>query len=270
MIEYDSAKRPPPFIDEFIQIINYRDLVLLMVEGILKNRYKRSALGVLWMFLNPLLQTIVLSIAFGVLFRSSIPNYAVYLLSGLIAWNFITQTTQYAMGMMVNSGSLLKRIYIPRATYIFASIGNGLVNFLISLVPLAVIAIFFDHPFKASWFFLPISILILSLFTLGLALFLATVAVFFTDLIDIYQIIIQALFFLTPLIYPLSIIPDHLRVYMALNPFAVFIELFRTPIYYNTIPDTGVIVSSLLITLVMLTIGWMSFANKADQLAYHL
>lgn len=96
-MEYDSNKRLPLFIYEFIQLFYYRDLIILMTGNILKNRYKRSILGVLWMLLNPLLQTIVLAIAFGTLFKSSVPGYHIYLLSGLIAWNFITQTTQYSM-----------------------------------------------------------------------------------------------------------------------------------------------------------------------------
>ena len=133
MLEYDSANRPPPVIDEFVQLVHYRDLIFLMVENILKNRYKRSVLGIFWMLLNPLLQTIVLTIAFGTMFKSSLPNYAVYLLSGLLAWNFITQTTEYAMSTMAYGGGLLKRIYIPRATYIVGAVGNGLINLIVSI-----------------------------------------------------------------------------------------------------------------------------------------
>ena len=103
-----------------------------MAGNILKNRYKRSLLGIFWMLLNPLLQTIVLAVAFGALFKSALPHYPVYLLSGLLAWSFMTQTTQYTMGVMATGSGLLKRIYIPRATYVVAVVGNGLVNFLIS------------------------------------------------------------------------------------------------------------------------------------------
>lgn len=113
MVEYDSAKSPPAIIDELVQLIRYRDLVFLMTGNILKNRYKRSMLGIFWMLLNPLLQTIVLTIAFGTMFKSSLSHYAVYLLSGLLVWNFITQTTQYAMGTMAYGGGLLKKFIFP-------------------------------------------------------------------------------------------------------------------------------------------------------------
>jgi ABC-type polysaccharide/polyol phosphate export permease len=269
-LTYDSAQRPPPFVDEFVQLLRYRDLVYLMIGNILKNRYKRSMLGIFWMLLNPLLQTIVLAVAFGAMFKSALPHYPVYLLSGLLAWSFMTQTTQYAMGVMATGGGLLKRIYIPRATYIVSVVGNGLVNFLVSVLPLTLIVWFLDHPVSASWLFLPVSILILALFTLGLALLLSTASVFFTDSIDIYQILVQAGFFLTPIMYPLAVLPESLSGWMVLNPFFLFIELFRTPIYANTLPDAGLIATTVALALLTLLAGWTVFTRKADQLAYRL
>lgn len=267
---YDSAQRQRPYLDELIQLWRYRDLLLLMTGNILKNRYKRSMLGILWMLLNPLLQTIVLAVAFGALFKAALPNYAVYLLCGLLAWSFITQTTQYAMGVMATGSALLKRIYIPRATYVVAVVGNGLVNFLISMLPLLLIVLTLQHPMSSSWLFLPVSILILAVFTLGLALLLSMAAVFFNDSIDIYQIVIQAGFFLTPIMYPPSVLPETVMQWMTFNPFFSMVELFRTPIYNGTIPSLGVVSSSAIIAVVTLIAGWLVFANKADQLAYRL
>ena len=270
MTVYDSAQRPPPFVDEFVQLLRYRDLILLMAGNILKNRYKRSLLGVIWMLLNPLLQTIVLAVAFGAMFKSALPDYPVYLLSGLLAWSFITQTTQYAMAVMAGGGGLLKRIYIPRATYVIAVVGNGLVNFLVSILPLAAIVLVFDHPVQASWLFLPVSIVILTIFTLGFALLLSTASVFFTDSIDIYQILVQAFFFLTPIMYPPSALSAELSQLMTLNPFFGLIELFRIPIYANAVPDAGLIASAAALALGTLLAGWTVFTNRADQLAYRL
>jgi ABC-type polysaccharide/polyol phosphate export permease len=267
---YDSAQRPPPFVDEFVQLLRYRDLVLLMIGNILKNRYKRSMLGIFWMLLNPLLQTIVLAVAFGAMFKSALPHYPVYLLSGLLAWSFMTQTTKYAMGVMATGSGLLRRIYIPRATYVVAVVGNGLINFLVSILPLTLIVWFLDHPVSASWLFLPTCILILAVFTLGLALLLSTASVFFNDSIDIYQILVQAGFFLTPIMYPPSVLPEALEKWMVLNPFFLLIELFRTPIYANTIPDARLIISATVLALVTLLAGWTVFTRQADHLAYRL
>ncbi len=270
MLEYDSANRPPPVIDELIQLIRYRDLIFLLVENILKNRYKRSVLGIFWMLLNPLLQTIVLSIAFGTIFKSSLPSYPVYLLSGLLAWNFITQTIQYAMNSMAYGGGLLNRIYIPRATYIVAATGNGLINFIISISSLVIIIIFLGHPITLSWLFLPFSICLLAIFTLGFALLLSTAAVFFTDTVDIYQVVIQALFFLTPIMYPASIFPAELHQLLTLNTFATLIDIFREPIYANKFPEADLIIKATSFSFITLLVGWVIFTRKADQLAYRL
>ncbi len=268
--EYDSAQRQQPLVDEFLQLWRYRDLVLLMTGNILKNRYKRSLLGIFWMLLNPLLQTIVLAVAFGALFQSALPHYPIYLLSGLLAWSFMTQTTQYAMGVMATGSGLLKRIYIPRATYVVAAVGNGLVNFLISILPLVLIVLVLQHPVSASWLFLPVSILILLIFTLGLALLLSTASVFFNDSIDIYQIVIQAGFFLTPIMYPPSVLPEALSGWMILNPFFLMIELFRAPIYAGAVPEPSLVIATAVLACVTLLAGWTVFAGKADQLAYRL
>lgn len=270
MLEYDSANRPPSVIDEFIQLVRYRNLVFLLVENILKNRYKRSVLGIFWMLLNPLLQTIVLTIAFGTIFKSSLPNYAVYLLTGLLAWNFVTQTTQYAMSTMAYGGGLLKKIYIPRATYIVAAVGNGFINLLVSIGSLVIIIVFLAHPITVAWLFLPVSILILTIFALGFALLLSTASVFFTDTIDIYQVLVQALFFLTPIMYPPSILPTELGQLLGLNPFVILIEIFRIPIYDNHLPDFPLILNAVSLALITLAAGWIIFTNRADQIAYRL
>ena len=269
-MEYDSNKKLPPFLDELVQLFHYHELIFLMTGNILKNRYKRSVLGILWMLLNPLLQTIVLAIAFGTMFKSSLSNYPVYLLSGLIAWSFITQTTQYSMGAMAYGGGLLKKIYIPRATYIVAAVGNGFVNFMISIFSMIVVVLFLGHPIESSWFFLPFSIMIITIFSLGFALLLSTASVFFADSIDIYQVLIQALFFLTPIIYPASTLPPDWSRLMAWNPFYYLIEIFRIPVYENTLPDSDLILISSLLAISTLLIGWLVFTSKADQLAYRL
>ncbi len=136
---YDSADRRSPATRELIELLRYRDLLRLMVTNIVKTRYKRSALGVVWTLLNPLLNMAVLTIAFSSLFRASLQRYPVYILAGLICWNLFAQTTISAMNTLVWGGSLLKRIYIPRTIFAVAAIGNGLVNLGLALIPLVVI-----------------------------------------------------------------------------------------------------------------------------------
>src|SRR6266849_6535181 len=123
VVEYDSAAPRLSPLAELAELIRCRDLLRMMVANIIKTRYKRSALGVVWTLLNPLLNMAVLTLAFSTLFRFSLPHYPVYVLSGLIFWNFFTQTTLYAMNTLVWGGGLLKRVYIPRTIFSVAAVG---------------------------------------------------------------------------------------------------------------------------------------------------
>ena len=122
---YDSAARRTGMIAEVWELLRYRDLLKLLVTQITKNRYKRSVLGVLWTLLNPLISMAVLTMAFSAVFKMS-ARYPVYLLSGLVCWNFFSQTAIYSMGSLVAGGSLMKRVYVPCTIFGVASVANGL------------------------------------------------------------------------------------------------------------------------------------------------
>lgn len=256
---------------EIVDLIRYRDLVWLMIINILRSRYRRSFFGIVWMLLNPLLNTLVLAIAFSSIFKSSLPNYPIYILSGLLIWNFVTQSSTHAMNtMLYGGGSLLKRIYIPRTIYAVTSVGNGLVNLLISLVVLFIIMLLWNHPFHENLWFVGVAIILATVFTLGLSLILSLSTVFFTDSIDIYGVVTQAFFFLTPIIYPLNMLPPQVQDLMLINPFYCFTEIFRTPIYSGVIPNLQIIIASLIYAIGFLTFGWILFIMNAQKIAYKI
>ena len=269
-LEYDSAARRSSPVAELVELYRYRDLLWMMVANIIKTRYKRSALGVVWTLLNPLLNMAVLTLAFSTLFRFSLPHYPVYVLSGLIFWNFFTQTTLYAINSLVWGGGLLKRVYIPRTIFSVASVGNGLVNLGLSLIPLVIIMLILGHSLYAAWWLVPLAVLLAAMFALGVALFMSTVAVYFTDVVDIYQVFIQAAFFLTPIMYPKEIVPAGLARLMGLNPLFNLLEMFRTPIYQGWIPGPHTVLAAVLSAVGALLIGWWIFTRKADEFAYRL
>jgi ABC-type polysaccharide/polyol phosphate export permease len=269
-IDYDSAAHRLPVLDELIELVRYRDLLRLMVANIIKTRYKRSVFGMIWTLINPLLNMAVLTIAFSALFHSSIKNYPVYILTGLICWNFFVQTTTHAMGSLVWGGNLIKRIYVPRTIFAVSSIGNGLINLGLSLIPLLIIMLAMGHPLYATWWFLPIAVLLLAMFSLGVALFMSTLAVFFVDVIDMYQILIQAMYFLTPIMYPKEILPARYIWYLHLNPLYNLLELFRSPIYLGYLPGINTILAASATSVISLLVGWYAFTRKADEFAYRL
>lgn len=267
---YDSDRRGFPLVDEIKELIRYRDLLILLISSSIKTRYKRSALGVVWTLLNPLLYMSVMTIAFSHIFRFQVANYPVYLLSGLIAWNFFTQSTTQAMHTLVWGATLLKRIYLPRTIFAVAAIGNGIINLLLACIPLLIIMLLTHQPIYSVWLFLPVPVLILSIVSLGVSLIMSTIAVFFADIIDMYQVLLQAAFYLTPIMYPDTILPPRLQPYLLLNPIYDVVKVFREPIYAGHFPALKTMMVALAAALVLLFVGWWLFIKKSDEIAYRL
>jgi len=240
------------------------------VTNSIKTRYKRSTLGILWTLLNPLLNTLVLSIAFQAIMRFDVENYTIYLLVGLLVWTFFSQTTMHSMNTLIWGSNLLKRIYVPRTIFAVSVVGNGLINYLLSLIPLAVIMLFMRQPFTPALLLLPLAILLLAMFTLGVALFMSTLAVFFVDIVDIYGILLSALFYLTPIIYPISLIPDRFLPLIKLNPMTTMIDLFRSLIYYGELPAMNITLAAIALSITSLAIGWWVFTKRVDEFAYRI
>jgi ABC-2 type transport system permease protein len=267
---YDSASKLSAGLEEVRQVVRYRDLVYQLVRRDILTRYKRSVLGVAWTMLNPLGTMVVLALVFSQLFGGT-HGYAAYVLSGLIAWTFFSQTTSAAMYSIVWGSSLMHRIYLPRTVFAISSIGTGLVNLVLSLVPMVVVMAIADVPLRASVVFLPAAMLLLALFSLGVGLLLSTLAVYFPDVAEMYQIVLLAWMYLTPIIYPENIIPESYRFWMFnLNPLYHLIKLFRLPLYEGMTPSPVRVGSALAVSLGMLLLGWFVFTRKAKDFSYHV
>jgi ABC-2 type transport system permease protein len=267
---YDSAARRSAPLHEFVELVRYRDLLLLLVAKINKTRYKRSSLGVLWTLLNPLLHMAVLSVAFSQVFRSSLHNYPIFVLIGLIHWNFFSQTTSYSMSTLVWGGDLLKRVYLPRSIFVMSAIGNGLVNLGLATGALVVIMLVIGHPFHATWWMFPFAVLLLAMFSIGVALFMCTWAIYFADVVEMYGVAIQVWFFTTPVIYPKEILPAKYAWYLNLNPAYHLLEVFRAPIFLGQIPGPHTIAAAVASAVVSLLVGWWVFTRKADEIAFRV
>lgn len=269
-MQYDSSKDQVPALTEIHELWHYRDFVRLLISNSIKTRYRRSALGVVWTLLNPLLNTLVLTIAFSQIFRFDIANYPIYLLSAYLAWTFFTQTTTTAMNTLIWGSNLIKRIYIPRTSFAISVTGNGLVNISLSIIPVFVVMLFTSQPFSWALLFLPVAILLMAMFTLGVALILSTVAVYFVDMVDLYGVLVQAWFYLTPIIYPLEMAPDYIQPFFRLNPMYWFVEMFRSLIYYGALPSVQSITVVVGLSLTALIAGWIIFTRQADEFAYRI
>ena len=269
---YDSASRGSPPLEELHEVIHYRNLILQLTRRDVMTRYKRSVLGIAWTMLNPLGMMVVLTIAFSHIFRFETEyGYPSYVLSGLLAWNFFSQTTTAAMVNLVWGGGLLHRIYIPRTSFALAAIATGLVNLTLALIPLILINAITGVPIRLTILFLPIPMLLLASFALGIGLLISTFAVYYPDVAEMYSIGMYGWMYLTPVIYPITILPENYRFWIThLNPMYYFLEIYRAPIYYGKLPALDIFIPAVLIAFLTLIVGWIVFTNKADEFSYRI
>jgi ABC-type polysaccharide/polyol phosphate export permease len=267
---YDSAKMRSAAVEELRAVWKYRDLLKQLVRRDIVTRYKRSVLGIAWTMLNPLGTMIVMSIVFSRMFGMS-GSYPAYIITGLVAWNFFAQTTQFSLNATLWGSDLFKRIYIPRTAFVLATTGTGLVNMFFSLVPLVMIYIFTGVAFHISVLFLPLSILLLAVFALGISLLLSTLVVFFPDVAEFYPVLLTAWMYLTPIIYPETLLADVLNGWiLKLNPFYYEFKIFRSLLFDGIIPDLSYWGKAIFISLFMLMAGWIIFTNKSKSFGYHV
>ncbi|MBX5490698.1 MAG: ABC transporter permease [Chloroflexi bacterium] len=267
---YDSARRQDPFWEELIEAWRYRALVAQLVDRDVKLRYKRSILGVAWTMINPLLTMLVLTFVFSHLFRFDVPNYPVYMLSANLLWVFFSQSTTAAMNQLMTGGVLLTRIYVPRTLFGLAAVGTGLVNLVLSLLPMAAIMLITGAPITPAVVWLIPVMVLAALFALGIGLLLSSLAVIFPDVKEMYEALLPAWFFLTPVMYPASILPEGYREWLALNPMVYLVESFRAPLYAGSPPAPEMLFSAAVAAAVTVVIGWAVFTARADQMAYRL
>ena len=264
---YDSARLDPPAIREAKDLWRYRGLVHELIVRDIKVRYKRSILGVTWTMLAPLLNMITLTIVFSALLKTAVENYPVYFMSGLLFWNFFAQSTSSTALQTHDANEIAKRTFVPRSVFVAASIGVALVNLLLSLIPLLLILVVTGFPLHATWLFLPFSILMGTMFAGGVGLILFTLASRFSDVREMYMVIVQVWFFLTPIVYHVSIVPVRHRIPIWLNPMYYLVQTFRKPIYDGALPGLDVLALSFGIALAVFVMGWVTFAHRAERFA---
>ena len=251
-------------------LLEYRDLLWALILRDLKVRYRRSAIGFMWTMLQPLLTMLVLTAVFSAIFRFQIENYPVFALSGIIFWNFFSQSITASMNSLKGNAHLLTKLPVPKAVFPLATVGAGLVNFLFALVPLILILVVTGHPLHFSLLFLPISITLATLFTLGAGLLLSPLAAFFSDVIEVVGVVMTMLMYLTPVFYPIAILPEKYRWVVRFNPIRSILEVFRDPIYYGKIPPLSHLTVAATVTAIALLVGALAFRRSSDRIPFYL
>lgn len=257
-------------LKEASEIIRYRELLRNLVLRDLKVRYKRSVLGFAWVMLNPLLMMLILYIVFSEIFKVTVQNFTAYVLSGIILWFFFSQSTSVALRGFVGNANLLKKVYMPKAIFPLSINLSALINFLLSLIPLFAILLVAGTPISHNIFLLPAGVLLVFFFSFGVSLILSTVTVFFKDMIYIYEVLLLAWMYMTPVFYPASIIPERFSFIFSINPLYHFMQIFRASLYLE-VPALGEhFVYGAFFSFLMSAIGWLVYYLYKDRIVYYL
>ncbi|NQX66692.1 ABC transporter permease [Paenibacillus alba] len=248
----------------------YGFLLSQLVERDFKTKYRRSVLGILWSLLNPLLIMVVQFMVFSTLFRFDIPNYSVYLLSGIVMFNYMSEATSQAMTCIIQNASLINKVYIPKYIYPFSRVLSTGVNFLFSLVALYLVIIVTGTHVTFSHIAILYVILCMFVFIIGLSLLLASMMVFFRDTQFLYSIGLTIWTYLTPIFYPESILPPIMIFVMKFNPMYHFIRFFRFVILYGGIPDLMAWVYCAIFAVISFSIGAYVFKRNQNKFILNL
>ena len=245
------------------ELYRYRELIKNLVLRDLKLRYRNSVLGFVWCLLNPLLMMMVFTIVFTVLLpNNAIPKFPVFILTGLLAWQLHSTALLGAIHSIVGHANLVQKVYFPREVLPISLVFSNTLNFLLSLVALFLMMVVYQVPLTAAALLLPVVIVVQMVFTVGIALLLSAVNVYFRDTASIMETLMLAWFFLTPIFYRIEdVFPIYSRLMYILNPPASFIAAYRDLLYYGVVTDWTFFSRTALSSMVMLVLGYLVFSR---------
>lgn len=217
---------------------NFRNLLYRLVIRDLKVKYQRSLLGLLWTLLNPLLTSLLLISVFSYVIRIQIDHYWAFLLSGYFVWNFVQQVLGSSATVMSQHARLRRSVAFPSEVLIFSVAVSRLVEFLIGMTfVLGVMTFFHHHSLPLSFVLFPLLVLIQVILLVGLMYPIATISVLFYDFQHALPIMIFTLFYITPIFYPVAMVPEILKPYYFMNPFAGLLTLYHIVVYEGRWPS---------------------------------
>jgi ABC-2 type transport system permease protein len=269
-----------------LQVFNkYRYLLSQLVSRDFKVKYKRSVLGVLWSVLNPLLTMVILYVVFTTFFgmraTKSIKDYSVYLLSGLVFWNYFAEATNLSLGAVVTNFNLLTKVYMPKYIFTISKVLSSAVNMVFSLVALYLIvgieAARGMVPFGWTNILLPYDMLMIVIFAMGVGLVLSALTVFFRDMFYIWGVVLTAWMYFSPIMYGMDMVTNSHSWYtapaimlMKFNPMYHYLNFARKILLYNQVPAPSQFLYTFIFSAVMLVIGILFFRSKQDKFVYYI
>tara|TARA_B100000686_G_scaffold345330_1_gene429727 strand:+ start:1313 stop:2089 length:777 start_codon:yes stop_codon:yes gene_type:complete len=252
--------------NKFLEILKYRELIGSLVWKNVKVRYHGSVLGYFWSFLSPFLTMGLFTLIFSYFLRIQVDDYSLFLISAIVPWSFFSSSLLQGAQSLVTHSEFIKKMYCPREIFPLSLILTNAVILVAGLIAIIPFILYSRGSVSVAYLILPAVIFIHFLFIFGLTLTLSCLHVFYRDVGHILDFLLMFWFYLTPVIYPLSMVPEKFHVFFFLNPMFHILSLYRDILYGGIMPSPGLLVSSLLIGISVLMGGWKVFSSL-EQLA---
>jgi len=248
-------------------LFQYTELVRSLTVKEFKLRYRNSVLGFFWSLLNPLAMMIILTLVFSTVLRTGIENFPVFLLTALLAWRFFSISTSMSLSSIIGNSPLVMKIYFPRWLLVLSTNLANLIGSSMEFAVLFPLLIFLGMKITPLALLLPVILVLEFLLIVGVSLILAPLNVYYRDFNQIWDITLQIGFFLCPIIYSISLIPERYTLAYSLNPMTRIIEAVRKILYYNTLPTLADFIIVLVSGLLLLLVGYLIFRRLEPRLA---
>lgn len=254
----------------FKNLYNYRELLKTSVKKEVRSKYKNSFLGVVWSFLNPLLQIVVYAIIFSLILKNKQENYAIFLCCGIIPWTFFSIAINRSAFIMIENGNIIKKVYFPREIIPISVVLAETINFLISTLIILGFVIIGGIGITKYLLFYPIILIAQYLVIISIAFVVSSICVYFRDLQHFIGIILQLLFYATPIVYSQDSIPGEYQWILKINPMTYIINAYRDIFYYQKAFDILPLIILLFIGIVTSYVGYKIFYKLQKGFAEQL
>jgi ABC-2 type transport system permease protein len=252
----------------FKELYNYRELLKTNVKKEIRGKYKGSFLGVLWSFVNPLLMTLVYAIVFPYLLRSTEPHYVTFVVIGILPWTWFSNNIALGTTSILANSGIIKKVYFPREILPISVVTSGMVNYLISLLIIAIFLICSGIGFSYYILFLPLIVLAQYLFTLGIVFITSAIDIYIRDLEYIINFIVTMLFYATPILYSLKMFEGtSILKLVNLNPMTIIINGYRDIFFYQSMPHIKTLVALVFACLIFSWLGLLFFKKLSKGFA---
>jgi len=256
----------------FRDLYKYRNFIIQSVRNDLISRFSRSKLGGLWAILNPLSQVLIYALILSNVLAAKLPGvdsqyaYAIYLIAGLLGWTLFNEIVGRCLNIFIEHGNLIKKMSFPRAALPAIAVGSCLINNLFLFISMLGIFALLGHQFNVAMLWLIPLILIVVVFSLGIGLILGVMNVFLRDIGQVTPIILQMLFWFTPIVYPITIIPEAYRHWLNLNPMYPIIDAYQQILVYGNSPQWGGVLIILAVGIILSIVGLFMFRRSSAEM----